>query len=808
VATPAEHLRNSIAFLRATAAAVPHTSRSLRRAPGFVAIATLSLGAALGMSTSVFALIDAMTHPASPYTHDEQLFEVRVFGTAKVSPSANEVRDAVAGIPGIDAISSSGNSWRDVEAGESVNRVVIGLAQSGFFEMLGAHPRIGRLPSPAEMHAQSVALVSDDFWKQHFGNRATIGDAHITTGDIVYAVVGVLPPHTTAPLGASVWLPMDGAQSRGEPFVRLHRGVTPTDVQPRLNAIMQRFTRAYGGAVGDRPFAATLVSLTPDPVALKDYHKALIGAAICVLIIACANVAALMLARGNVRVRDYALRLAIGASRADIAREVMFEVAALAVIGSVAGAIAAAWGVGLITRSMPMDMQAYGFAEPHWSVRVLGLSALAVMIAVGVAGGFPAWRASRTDPAGTLKDSSGGNTARSSSRFRWLVVAELALSMTLLVGASLMLKSERIMADYNFGVDTKNLLTANIYFQNLGRKSPTADYTRLSREALERIRAVPGVASATRVSACEFDHQHPVVTTDRTVEGGVASTLPYCTNVASEYMETFGFQVVEGRAFSEGDALGNGAVILDQRTAHKLFPHESAVGRTLKIGTLASATPWMTVVGVVRDKELGFKPILEAGVDSADVMFVSAPDTSRLNASFPIRVAPGAQNVRVLVSRALRDILPKQTFTMVIPWTAGYDSTLSDQRFLSLLFSLLGAASLALGAAGLFSVVSYLASQRMREFAVRIALGATRENVARLVLREALVMALGGTAIGAALGMKAGFLIWDKMYGVYPVDATALIAAEATLLVVTMLACFVPAVRAMRANPVDVMRAA
>ena len=801
-----EPLRNCITFIRSTVAAVPNTSRSLRRAPGFVAIATLSLGAALGMSTSVFALIDAMTHPVSPYTRGEQLFEVRVFGTAKVMPSPDDVRNGLAGVPGIDGIALTGTGWADVEAGESVNRVALAFPRNAFFEVLGVHPRLGRLPSPSELQAQRVALVSDDFWREHFGNRATIGDAHITTDDKEYAIVGVLPPHMTAPINTSVWIPAD--RPGGEPFVRLRRGTAPKDIQPGLDAIMRRLTQAYGGGVGDRPFAASLVSLTPDPIALKDYHKALIGAAICVLIIACANVAALMLARGTVRARDYALRLAIGATRADIAREVMFEVAALAVIGSVAGAIIAAWGVGLITHAMPMGMRAYGFAEPEWSGRVLGLSALAVTIAVGVTGGFPAWRASRTDPAGTLKDSSGGNTARSRSRFRWLVVAELALSMTLLVGTSLMLKSEHIMANYNFGIDTKNLLSAGVYFQATGSKTPTSEYTRGFAASLAAIRAVPGVESATRVRPCEFDREHAVVTTDRTVEGGAAATLPSCSNVATEYFRTFGYQIVDGRDFAEGDALGNGAVILDQKTAHKLFPHESAVGRTLKIGTLASVAPWMTVVGVVRNKEIGFKPILEAGVDSGDVMFVAGPDSSRRTATFPIRTVPGAKNVRVLVARALRDVLPARTLTIVTPWTEGYDLALSDQRFLSLLFSLLGGASLALGAAGLFSVVSYLASQRMREYAVRIALGATRDNIARLVLREALLMSLGGTAIGAALGMKAGFLIWDKMYGVYPVDVTALIAAEATLLIVTMLACLIPALRAMRANPVEVMRAA
>jgi ABC-type antimicrobial peptide transport system permease subunit len=278
--------------------------------------------------------------------------------------------------------------------------------------------------------------------------------------------------------------------------------------------------------------------------------------------------------------------------------------------------------------------------------------------------------------------------------------------------------------------------------------------------------------------------------------------------VSTDYFRTLGYSFAEGRDFQEGDARGTGAAILDERTARKLFPHESAIGRTLKLGDLASHQPWLTVVGIVRNKTVGFNPFPEQGVDTSEVLFVSVPDTARnTGTNFAIRTAPGALGVRVAVSRALASVLPARSFTRVVPWTETYDAQLSEERFLTLVFSLLGAASLALGAAGLFSVVSYIASQRMREFAVRVALGATRENLARLVLSEALLMALGGTAIGAGLGMWAGFMIWDKMYGVYPVDVTSLVAAELTLLVVTMLACLVPALRATRADPVSVMRA-
>ena len=808
MSTIRERVSGTFAFLRATAAAIPQTSRSLRRAPGFVAIATLSLGAALGMSTSVFALIDAMTHPASPYSHVEQLFEVHVFGNARISPSAKDVHEALSGIPGIAKLTTATWDWVDVEAGSSVTKLAIAHTRPGFFELLGARTRLGRLPSPDDAQQGKVVVVGDELWRQQFGNRSEIGDAHISIGDRPYSIIGVLPPHADAPLNVEVWIPdVDQPNGRyGLPLVRLRPGVTEKDIHPQLNAIMKRLSQVYAVGPTDRPFSASLVTLRPDPLTLRDFHRAMIGAALCILLIACANVSALMLSRGTVRRRDYALRLALGATRGDIAREVIFEVGALAAIGCVAGAIVAAWAVGLMTRATPVEMKWMGFVEPQWSVRVLGLSALAVIIAVAVAGGIPAWQASRTDPAGTLKDSSGGNTGRVGTRFRWLVMAELALSMTLLVGASLMLKSVVLMANYDFGLNTKRLLNARVYLRWSGPNIPAADLIRLNRDALASIRGVQGVESAAEVSPCVFDH--PMVTTDRTIEGGKTSTLPQCANVSTDYFRTLGYMFVVGRDFQVGDALGDGAAILDEKTAKKLFPHESAIGRTLKLGDLASRQPWLTVVGIVRDKSVGFNPFPEQGVDSSEVMFVSVPDTSRgTGNTFAIRVAPNAQGVRIAVSRALAGVLPAQSLTRVVPWTETYDVQLSEERFLALVFSLLGAASLALGAAGLFSVVSYLASMRMREFAVRVALGATRENLARLVLSEALLMALGGTAVGAGLGMWAGFMIWDKMYGVYPVDATALIAAEATLLIVTMLACLVPAMRAMRADPVEVMRA-
>jgi putative ABC transport system permease protein len=577
------------------------------------------------------------------------------------------------------------------------------------------------------------------------------------------------------------------------------------ETQAQLTALARHWTALYAHP-GEKPFQAVIWSLRPNPLKLEDFHKAMIGAAMCVLIIACANVAALMLARGMVRRRDYALRLALGASRSEIAREVIVEVAVLAVAGCVAGAIVATWAVGVLARTIPAELHWQGFVQPQWSVRVLALSALAVIASIAIAGGFPAWRASRTDPAQPLKESGGGTTGRPGTRFRWLVMAELALSMTLLMGASLLLKSSSKMAVYDFGYDARGLLQVDV--QSMGRDTlGIEERARGYQRMLAAVRALPEVRDAASFVAC--DYQNKVMTSDRTVEGGAAIYVGNgCFQGSAGLIHTLGLNMVDGRDFIEGDDTGNGAVILDERTARKFFPHERAIGRLVKFGALAGPSPWLPVVGVARNQDLEFNLYPATGPDTSAHVFISLPYASRKFGDLVIRPRPGVHGAEVAISRVLRANMPPRSKVYVEPWFKAYQVLLRSEQFLSLLFALLGLASLLLGAAGLFSVISYITGQRMREFAVRIALGASNQNVLTLVMKEALVMALGGTAVGAGFGMWAGFLLWTRMWGVYPVDAQALIAGEATLLLVTLGACLLPALRATKANPVDVLRAA
>jgi hypothetical protein len=298
------------------------------------------------------------------------------------------------------------------------------------------------------------------------------------------------------------------------------------------------------------------------------------------------------------------------------------------------------------------------------------------------------------------------------------------------------------------------------------------------------------------------------VTTDRSIEGGTARAVKrYCHVTSAGLFATLGIPMADGRDFMEGDD-ATGAIILSARTARQMYPHERAVGRMVKLGDLASREPWLPIVGVVQDHDLGFNSFPEMGPDTTAQIYAMLASARGSLGEVLVRPEAGARGVELAVWKTLRVTLPPHSIWHVAPWVQSYRDGVQNEWFLSLLFVLLGFASLLLGAAGLFSVISYIAGQRSREFAVRIALGASRPDILRLVMHEALVMALGGTAVGAGLGMWAGFLLWRQMWGVYPVDAGALIAGETTLLLVTMLACLVPALRATRANPVDVLRAA
>ena len=424
-------VRETIAAAREFVLALPVAARSMRRNPGFFLIAVSSLAVALGLSTAVFAHIDSLTHPFVPVRDVDRLYTVWIPGDGAISqPTGDHVAELVRQVPSFDGVAMGDDRYGALSVGD-MGGMTRGIAvEPDYFKVLGLTPRLGRLFAPDETEDAGVAVVSDVTWKLFFGNRPQIGNAAITFEGKPYSVVGVLPGGLERMTGASFWLPRPHHLPRYTWYTaRLKPGVTAAQAKADLEAVPNRLLVEFG--TGRRAFNASFRSAKPDPMRLREYRGAMIGAAGCILLIACANVAALMLARGVVKRRDQALRLSLGATRGNLLTTVAAEVAILAFAGGVAGILLTSWTMHMLVAAVPSDsgwVMASGI-EPHWNWRVFAESLGAMIAAVALAASLPAWYSSRIAPNEPLKESSGTTTGRAGSRFKVLVVAEIAISM-------------------------------------------------------------------------------------------------------------------------------------------------------------------------------------------------------------------------------------------------------------------------------------------------------------------------------------------------------------------------------------------
>jgi putative ABC transport system permease protein len=786
-----------------------HAVRSLRRAPGFVALATLSIGVGIGLSTSVYAMIDRLMHPLTPYPNVDELYRIQGYGfSQRTGPTAGQLLDLLPRGGAFAAATVQAFSRTDLaDANGIVDTRWSDLVAPNFFDVLGVRPRLGRVFRDDERAGQNAIVVSDAFWRSRFRDRSEIGDASVRFGDRSYSIIGVMPPRFgITPVPVDIWLPfpydlaMHDARY-GLLTIRAARGLSATALQDRLNAFAATVATRLG--MTGSPVSFRAWPLRPDVLQLSEYHKAMIAAALGILLISCANVSTLMLARGVSRERDSALRLSLGATRAVIVQDVLAEVAIVTALGCATGLLAAVWGFSALAAATPPEMAWLGITEPSWSWRVLAGSVGAALVSAALAGVLPALQAARVDPAGPLKESAGTTTGRARLRFRALVIAELALSMVLLSGASLVTKATSRVARYDFGFNPTGLLDvfARTRSLNQGAGTPLRTTDDLA-PIIDRIRSVDGVSDVASTSVATPDSD--IVISEDADRGAPPLFLRTYQAIRLDYVRTVGLTLVAGRDIDDADREG-GAVILDERAAHTLFPRGGAVGRMVRLGDKTSSKPWLPVVGVVRHATFNFHPDPD---DRGDPMvFAYLPHDPLGYWRLVVRERPGSRSVSFAVQRRIRDALGAGGYVSVSPFLAGYDQMVQGRYFVAGVFALLGAASLALAAAGLFSVLAFAVGQRMREFAVRIALGAQPADVLRLVMRDGIELALGGTAIGAIGGMWAGSLLVKVLYDVNPTDVTAIITAELILLLVTALASAVPALRAMKADPVVVLRA-
>ena len=795
-----------------------YAARSLANAPLFTAVAIVSLGLALALNTSVFALADAVVHPYVPYPEPEHIITPVFIGGDPQKPlTADErfrvVRDEM---HSYDAIASFTSLKATMEAGTVVEDHLAVAASSNLFDVLEVKPMLGRGFRSEENGGDSqAAVISFTLWNRVFNGAPLSTGLRFDLGHATYAVVGVMPRGIHFPGNTDIWIPETAVSRTSDtrlwgpvPVLRLRRGVTIQAARGELAGIAARLTAAYSPR---RPLGARII-----PLWMSYYHSPSIfnsflgGTVTMVLIIACANLATMMLARGMARRRETAIRIALGASRRVVVRHVLAECALIVGAGLAIGVLLTAWALHVIPHFATPYVPSIGDLEPVPSWRVFGFALGATIATTIVAGALPAIHAAATDPAGPMKESAGTTTGRLRDRYNPLIVVEVALSTALLMCSALFVIHAVRLAAFEFRYAAKRLVVAPLFVDPKLRPDSN-EVEKFYDELVVRASRLPAAIAAATVR-----NELPtggMIFAEEGKSGNHWINSQGFFVVSPEYLRTFRIPIVSGRDFERGDRGGpaQGVVIVDERAAARLWPDiQNPVGRMVKLGNKESRRPWLRVIGIAQNVDNA--PRIDQDLPPEPrVYVVLAHDRTRARDLLVQGDGIGGDRGRAALALSVRHELesfaPGMPLPRVQPWLAGFEGALTMVGFMASLFGAFGLFGLALCAVGLYGVLAYTVSRRLREFAVRVALGARRRDVARIVVHDAAVTALAGVGIGAFVALRVTRAIADAMSGLPYATVVALVAAELVLFAAATVAALGPVRQAASANPVEILRA-
>ena len=683
-----------------------------------------------------------------------------------------------------------------------------------FFQVFGVAPALGRAFTKAEdtPGGERVAILSDGLWQRRFGGRQDLIGQTVLFNDQLITVVGIMPADFRFGAGADLYLPMQAraganVDPNAEVVGRLKPGVTIEQARAELQLTADKFRAAYpnhmheGESIAARPYQELFTA------PLKQYLWMLMAAVGLLLLIACANVANLQLVRASARQREIAVRLALGAGNGRIVRQLVVEGLLLAFIGGAAGTLLAIWGTDLLVSVLPDGLLPGELIEIKMDWRVL-LFAVGAATGTGLLFGLvPAWQARRVDVNSALKE--GGNKGSAPrNRLRGvLVVTEVALSLVLLIGAGLLARTFSNLMGVEPGFDPRNVLTFQAVLDG-PRYDTTQESAAFYKDALERIRSLPGVEAAAVINKLPLDWQFnmPVVFSDQPDK--IQSVQ--VRMVSPEYFRVMKIAVPQGRAFTENDNTSSQPVaIVNEAFVRRFSEGQNPFARQLSIGR-STADQARQVVGVAAD-------VKQMGLDSPAMPTVFAPIPQfpdKLMATirtftpayFTIRTTAAPRSFVESIKRELAAIDPTVAMSQVASMEEIAAKSVAQQRFNMLLVGLFAGLGLLLASVGIYGVVSYSVAQRTHELGIRIALGASRANVIKLILRHGLGLALAGVALGAAASFGLTRLMKTFLFGVGPNDPLTFAAVAFLLTAVTLLACWIPAHRATKVDPLRALR--
>jgi len=795
--------------------------RRLKNNPGFTVVAVLTLALGIGANTAMFSIVNAVLLRPLPYRDPQRLILLAEHWPQfpRLSLSYLNYKDWRDQSHSFEAVGAVRNTLMTMTGGAEAERLPSQNVTANLFALLGVKPELGRGISDAEDKpgAPPVALISHSLWERRFSSSPSVLSQTITLDNKSYSIIGVMPPRfEILQQEADVFLPFEPwARTLPDdrswhpgifPIARLKPDASVEQARSEIAVIAKRLEQKY-------PETNNNVTSLVDPMLeqiVENVHTALwvlIGAVGAVLLIACANVANLLLVRATGRRREMAVCIALGARRADIIRQLLTESILVALAGGVLG-FALAWA------SVPLLVRLAGSSLPRSNnisidLWVLGFTALIAFVAGILFGLAPARHAWSIDLRETLGEANRGGAVRAVLRTRAvLVVSEIALAMLLLVGAGLLFKSFARLSQVSPGFSTDHILIANIV------RSPAAYSDRNVRlnffdRLFEQVSALPGVRSVGAISAL------PVTGTGSALHFNIQGRPPHSPAeytisgyrvVSAGYLKTMGVPLISGRWIEDRDREGApGAVVVNSSFARTYFPNQSPLGQHLQLGSSPSPdVPWMEIVGIVADVKQSL-----ASESSSEMYFPYRQADQVLpvtTLSLVVRTAGTPLALAQSLRSVVHDIDANQPITAIRSMDENVAQSISQPRFRTVLLAVFAGIALVLAAVGIFGVMAYSVAQRTRELGLRIALGASRGRVLQLVLVHGVRLTLVGVAIGLAATFLLTRYVSSLLFNVPAYDPMTLVGVVAALIAISLCACYLPARRATLVDPIVALR--
>lgn len=803
--------------------------RRLLKRPGITAIAIVSLALGIGATTSIFSVVNAVLLRPLPYADSQRLVILWETNSQHIAALMNlQNRNQVAAANFLDW-NKQNQVFEEMAAvrflnfnltgGDRPERIPGAIVTQNLFSVLGVKPVLGRsfLPEDAQAGRERVAILSDVLWQRRFGANPNVIGQKLPLNNEIVSVIGVMPPQFQYPDDAELWVlsRLEVPEAPGAAnanvltnrvlhylmvIARLKPGVTTQQAQADMKNIASNLQSQYPDTNGSA--GVSVVTMQEDIVGdIRPTLRILLGVVVFVLLIACANIANLLLARATSQRQEIAVRIALGANRARIIRQILTESVLLAMAGGILGVLLAYLGIQLLVGLSPSDIPRV--KEINLDSYVLGWSLL-ISVLTGVLSGLaPALRISKPNPNETLQEGGRGADPGATHHrvHNLLVVAEVSVSLVLLIGAGLLIKSFIHLQQVDPGFKSENVLTMRLAL-------PAYKYTSeeqskaFTTELLHGVKNLPGVDSVAITTALPLSRTEAA--SSFTVEG---QPLPSSGNlpianwrvVSPEYFQVLSIPLTQGRTFTERDGKDvSSVVIINQNMARSVFPNENPIGKRLVLGANKSPSEIVGVVGNVRHSGLDAEPKPE--------MYVSYLQTVRASYTVAVRTNVDPSSMVASVRNEIQAIDKDQPISGVKTLNELRAESLAQLRFNTLVLSVFAALGLILAAIGIYGVMSYSVAQRTHEIGVRMALGAQPKNVLRLVLGQGMVLVLIGVAIGLAISVAVTRLMASLLFGVTATDPITFVIVALVLTLVALLANYIPARKATGVDPLIALR--